>query len=136
MCNCAKGVFNICRAIISVMPTGDQSRTSYQFLVGSRTVLWNSIMNPKRLCMNSAGQLLLNNVLTYYEVNAPGWIETGMLEAGFNLATEPARARQDAIERSATHRFGYAQDITTKAIWLPSDEASFVTGQISQLMAD
>ena len=61
--------------------------------------------------MNSADQLLFTNVLTYYEVNSLGWIETRMLEAGFNLATEPARARQDAIERPATHRFGHAQDI-------------------------
>ena len=30
----AKGVFNVCRAIIPVMSTGDQSSTSDQFLVG------------------------------------------------------------------------------------------------------
>lgn len=87
-------------------------------------------MRPKLLYMSAADHLLLTNVMTYYAASAPGWIETGMLEIGFNLATEPARARQDDIDHPATHRFGYAQDITTMAIWLTSDEASFVTGQI------
>ena len=53
-----------------------------------------------------------------------------MLEAGFNLATEPACARQYAIEHHATLRFGHLQDIATMASWLASDEASFVTGQV------
>ena len=61
---------------------------------------------------------------------APGWIETGMLEAGFNLATKPASARQDAIDHQATHHFAHPQGITTMAIWLTSDAATFVTSQI------
>ena len=53
-----------------------------------------------------------------------------MLEAGFNLATEPVRACQDTIGRHATRRFGHPQDILKMATWLASEEASFVTGQI------
>ena len=60
----------------------------------------------------------------------PGWIETGMLEAGFDLANDPTKARQDAIARHATRRFGKPADIAAMAVWLASDEASFATGQL------
>ena len=63
-------------------------------------------------------------------VIAPEWFETGRLEAGFNLATKPASARQDAIDHQATHRFAHPQDIATMAIWLTYDAATFVTSQI------
>ena len=53
-----------------------------------------------------------------------------MLEAGFNLATEPACARQVVIDRHATRQFGQPQDIATMVSWLAPDEASFVTSQI------
>ena len=60
----------------------------------------------------------------------PGWIETGMLDAGFELASDPKAARQDALARHAMRRFGRPDDIASMAVWLASDEASFATGQL------
>jgi NAD(P)-dependent dehydrogenase (short-subunit alcohol dehydrogenase family) len=60
----------------------------------------------------------------------PGWIETGMLEAGFDLSDDPQAARADALARHATRRFGKPADIAAMAVWLASDEAAFATGQL------
>ena len=60
----------------------------------------------------------------------PGWIETGMLDAAFDLATSPEAARGDAIARHAAGRFGKPADIAAMAVWLASDEAGFATGQM------
>ena len=59
-----------------------------------------------------------------------------MLEAGFTLATEPARARQHPIGRHATRRFGYPQDIEKMATWLASEEANLSPVKFSRFMAD
>ena len=60
----------------------------------------------------------------------PGWIETGMLDAGFDLAGDTAKAKEDALARHAVRRFGKPADIAAMAVWLASDEAAFATGQM------
>jgi NAD(P)-dependent dehydrogenase (short-subunit alcohol dehydrogenase family) len=60
----------------------------------------------------------------------PGWIETGMLDAGFDLANDPDKARADALARHAVKRFGKPADIASMAVWLASDDAAFATGQL------
>ena len=53
-----------------------------------------------------------------------------MLEAGFDLASDPALARRDAISRHPAGRFGQPSDIAAMAVWLASDDAGFATGQL------
>jgi len=53
-----------------------------------------------------------------------------MLEAGFDLANDPAAARQDALRRHPIRRFGKPEDIASMALWLGSDESAFATGQL------
>ncbi|XDZ66930.1 SDR family NAD(P)-dependent oxidoreductase [Alphaproteobacteria bacterium LSUCC0684] len=59
----------------------------------------------------------------------PGWIMTGMADAAFALASDPEKARADALNRHAAGRFGKPEDIAAAVAWLLSDEAQFVTGQ-------
>ena len=54
---------------------------------------------------------------------------TGMADAAFDLAKDPAAAKADALARHAVGRFGEPTDIANTAAWLLSDEAAFVTGQ-------
>jgi len=60
----------------------------------------------------------------------PGWIETGMLEAGFATAESPESAMHDAIARHPVGRFGKPADIAATAVWLASEDASFASGQL------
>ena len=59
----------------------------------------------------------------------PGWIETGMADAAFDLAKDKARARKDALARHAVGRIGQPSDIAGAALYLACDDAAFVTGQ-------
>lgn len=50
--------------------------------------------------------------------------------AGFDLARDPAAAKDDARRRHPAQRFGRPQDVAAMAVWLASDEAAFATGQL------
>ena len=54
---------------------------------------------------------------------APGWIETEMTK---NL---PESAKKDLLDRIPIGRIGMPSDIASTAIFLASDEASYITGQ-------
>jgi len=60
---------------------------------------------------------------------SPGWIDTGMAEAAFDLAKDPVAARRDALARHPAGRLGRPEDIAETVVWLASDRAAFVTGQ-------
>ncbi len=89
---------------------------------------WNSIY-----CMTKGGLAQLSKALAVewarynVRVNAicPGWIETDL--------TKPYMQDQKAIEAGLRQiplrRFGKPEDIGPMAVYLASDEASFVTGQ-------
>ena len=53
-----------------------------------------------------------------------------MLDAGFDLARDPQKAKSDALMRHAVRRFGRPSDIASMAVWLASDDAAFATGQL------
>jgi NAD(P)-dependent dehydrogenase (short-subunit alcohol dehydrogenase family) len=54
---------------------------------------------------------------------APGWIETDM--------TAPVGAMRPLLEaQTPMRRFGQPDDIAWAAVYLASDEAGFVTGQV------
>jgi len=60
----------------------------------------------------------------------PGWIETDMLEAYYESLPDPAAARRKINEIHPLGRTGQPLDIANLALWLASDEAAFVTGQL------
>jgi NAD(P)-dependent dehydrogenase (short-subunit alcohol dehydrogenase family) len=60
----------------------------------------------------------------------PGWIETDMLEAYYRSLPDPAAARARIAQIHPAGRTGRPEDIANLALWLASDEAAFVTGQL------
>lgn len=128
----ARGVFNCCRAFIPRMPAGGSIIN-----IGS---ISGRVADPS-MALYNASKAFVHGLTRSIAVDhgpqgircnaiCPGWIETGMLEAGFDLATNPAAARADAIRRHPVNRFGKPDDIAAMALWLASDAAAFATGQL------
>ena len=58
----------------------------------------------------------------------PGYIDAGLAEAYFRIQTNPASARQEAGKLHALGRIGQADEVAKVAVFLASNDASFVTG--------
>jgi meso-butanediol dehydrogenase/(S,S)-butanediol dehydrogenase/diacetyl reductase len=127
----ARGVFNCCRAFIPLMPAG-ASIINIGSISGKVADPSMALYNASKAFVHGLTRSIAVDHGPDIRCNAicPGWIETGMLDAGFDLARDPAKAKQDALARHATRRFGKPADIAAMAVWLASDEAGFATGQL------
>ncbi|MEM7471710.1 MAG: SDR family oxidoreductase [Pseudomonadota bacterium] len=127
----AKGVFNMCRAFIPVMKPGG-SIINIGSISGTLADPSMALYNASKAFVHGLTRSIAIDHGPDIRCNAicPGWIETGMLEAGFDLAKDPEAARADARARHAVRRFGKPRDIAAMAVWLASDEAAFATGQL------
>jgi len=128
--NC-RGVFNLCRAYIPGMPEGG-SIINIGSISGQVADPSMALYNASKAFVHGLTRSIAVDHGPKIRCNAicPGWIETGMLDAGFDLAKNPDAARQDALARHAVRRFGKPEDIASMAVWLASDEAGFATGQL------
>ena len=61
---------------------------------------------------------------------APGWIATEMTEAYLNSLSDPEAVRRGLSRIHPLGRIGRPSDIASLALFLASDEAAFVTGQV------
>lgn len=61
---------------------------------------------------------------------APGAIDTPMLRRSFARHADPAPVREASRQRHAMKRFGAAEEVAAAALYLASDDASFVTGVV------
>ena len=126
----AKGVFNACRAFIPTMRPG-ASIINIGSISGNVADPSMALYNASKAFVHGLTRSIAVDHGPDIRCNAicPGWIETGMLDAGFDLAENPDNARKDAINRHATRRFGKPEDIAKMAVWLASDASEFATGQ-------
>jgi NAD(P)-dependent dehydrogenase (short-subunit alcohol dehydrogenase family) len=58
----------------------------------------------------------------------PASIDTPMLQASFDRLDDPQAARARNVKRHPLGRLGTAEDVANLALFLASDEASFITG--------
>jgi NAD(P)-dependent dehydrogenase (short-subunit alcohol dehydrogenase family) len=58
----------------------------------------------------------------------PGYIDAGLAEGYFQSQSDPAQARKDAGKLHALWRIGKPEEVGNVAVFLASEEASFVTG--------
>ena len=127
----ARGVFNICRALIPQLRDGG-SIINIGSISGSVADPSMALYNASKAFVHGLTRSIAVDHGPSIRCNAicPGWIETGMLEAGFDLADDPDKAQADARARHAMRRFGQPGDIASMAVWLASNEAEFATGQL------
>ena len=127
----ARGTFNTCRAFIPRMAKGG-AIINIGSISGQAADPSMALYNASKAFVHGLTRSIAVDHGPKIRCNAicPGWIETGMLEAGFDLANDPARARTDALARHPVRRFGQPADIAAMAVWLASDEAGFATGQL------
>ncbi len=126
----ARGVFNCCRAILPRMREGG-SIINIGSISGHTADPGMALYNASKAFVHGLTRSIAVDHGPRVRCNAicPGWIETGMLDAGFDLATDPAAARKDAVARHPVRRFGQPADIAGMAVWLASDESGFASGQ-------
>jgi len=126
----ARGVFNLCRAFIPVMNDG-ASIINIGSISGNVADPSMALYNASKAFVHGLTRSIAVDHGPKVRCNAicPGWIETGMLEAGFATANNPDAAMNDALNRHPARRFGRPADIASMAVWLASDDATFATGQ-------
>ena len=126
----ARGVFLLCRGCIPIMARGGSIINIGSISASSADpglALYNAskafVQGLTRSIAVDHGPAIRCNAI------APGWIMTGMAEAAFAVAGDPAAAQRDALARHPAGRFGEPADIAALAAWLASDEAAFASGQ-------
>jgi len=126
----AKGVFLMCRAFIPIMSKG-ASIINIGSISGNVADAGLALYNASKAFVHGLTRSIAVDHGPDVRCNAicPGWIMTGMADAAFELADNPEKAKQDALARHATKRFGQPKDIANLANWLASDDSSFATGQ-------
>lgn len=126
-----RGAFLVCRALMPAIrrPGGSVVFVaSASALVGTRRMAAYSaskgglVALAREMAVDYAGQGIRVNSI------CPGSIDTPMLRAGFAAADDPAAVERDCIRRHPLGRLGTAEDVAYGALYLASDEASFVTG--------
>lgn len=127
--NC-RGTFNMCRAFLN-QPDAKGVIVNIGSISGDVADPSMAIYNASKAFVHGLTRSIAVDHGPQVRCNAirPGWIQTGMLEAGFALASDPARARGGALARHPVRRFGTPEDIAATVAWLISDAAAFVTGQ-------
>lgn len=126
----AKGVFLMCRALIPRMSAGG-SIINIGSISGQTADPGLALYNASKAFVHGLTRSIAVDHGPHIRCNAicPGWIMTSMADAAFDLASDPDRAKSDALARHPAGRFGQPSDIAAMAAWLASDQSAFTTGQ-------
>ena len=130
----ARGVFQMCRAFIPVIvQCGGGSIINIGSISGNVADPALALYNASKAFVHGLTRsIAVDHGRQGVRCNAicPGWIMTEMADAAFDLARDPTAAKRDGLARHAAGRFGTPEDIAKTAVWLASDDAAFVTGQL------
>lgn len=129
--NC-RGVFNLCRAVLPTMTESGGVIINLGSVSGQVADPGMALYNASKAFVHGLTRSIAVDHGPAVRCNAicPGWIDTGMADRAFAVATDPDAARSDALARHPAGRLGRPEDIAAMVAWLASEEAAFVTGQL------
>jgi NAD(P)-dependent dehydrogenase (short-subunit alcohol dehydrogenase family) len=133
----ADSVFFGCRAVIPLMRTRG-SGSIVNVVTGQFGVAYSSAYTSSKFLVHGFSQCLVLEVARYgIRVNciAPGSIPSTGFERWYREKAELLGMPYDdflasALDSIPLHRFGVPEDIAAGALYLASDDASYVTGQL------
>ncbi|XDD49515.1 SDR family NAD(P)-dependent oxidoreductase [Leptospira sp. WS92.C1] len=91
-------------------------------------------INPYSAAKHGIIGLTKSGALEYAKKNirinaiCPGAVKTEILEELFHLAKDPIEAEKQLVKLHPLHRIASPEEIAKAAVWLCSDDASFITG--------
>jgi len=127
-----KSVYSFCKA---VWP-GFQARKAGAIVNVSSVMGQVGGISSPAYCSTKAGIIMLSRCLAKdgaqygIRVNCvcPGYIDTPIMERVLQTMPDPARARQDLIDRLPLGRMGSPRDVAAGILFLASDDAAYVSG--------
>jgi NAD(P)-dependent dehydrogenase (short-subunit alcohol dehydrogenase family) len=129
--NC-RGVFNLSRAVLPRMAEAGGVIVNIGSISGQVADPGMALYNASKAFVHGLTRSIAVDHGPVVRCNAvlPGWIDTGMADDAFAVASSPGAARADALARHPGGRLGTPADIAAMVSWLASDDAAFVTGQL------
>jgi NAD(P)-dependent dehydrogenase (short-subunit alcohol dehydrogenase family) len=127
-----KGVFLCCKYVI---PHMQKQGGGAIVNIGSINALM-AMENEAAYDASKGGVLMLTKAiaLDFAKSNIrtncilPGAVQTAMLNASLNAAPDPKKAREWTVQRHPVGRMGKPEEIAPVAVFLASDDSSFMTG--------
>ena len=126
-----EGVFNVCKA---ALPYLHKSRGASIINVASDLGL-KSLAERIAYCPSKAALIMLTRCIAQEEAPGvrancilPGLVETPMLQQRFEQAADSAALRDALANMYLMKRMGTLDDMASAAVFLASDESSFITG--------
>jgi NAD(P)-dependent dehydrogenase (short-subunit alcohol dehydrogenase family) len=127
-----KSMFYTCRAVLPQMIARKSgsilNMSSITGLVGAPGM--TTYATSKGAIITFTRSLALEQAENGVRVNCicPASIDTPMLQEAFDRTNDPAAAKEQNIRRHPLGRLGTPEDVANFALFLASDEASFITG--------
>ena len=128
----ARGVFNLCRAVLPAMTRRGGVIVNIGSISATRSDPSMALYNASKAFVHGLTRSIAVDHGPKVRCNAvaPGWIVTAMADDAFALARDPAAAQADAFARHPVGRMGRPEDVANIVVWLASDEAAYVSGQV------
>lgn len=130
----AKSVFACCRAILpALVGRGGGAILNIGSIAGLQAEPSMALYNASKAFVHGLTRsIAVDHGRDGIRCNAvcPGWIATGMTDAPFIRTQDRDAAWAQARARPPVGRFGTPENVAAAALWLASDEAAFVSGQM------